>query len=498
MIRLNFYFFLYFTILMSYKTSVTPAIAFVDLATFSDLEAYLYGGAMAVTYFVRSVKKANWFSFVPIGLRHVSGTPDFGQEYSASVNRSGDYVLNVWMRVKVPQVYLSTTVPGYTVGTGDQIRWTHNFMHNLIKKVNITFNELLIQEFDNTWLDYNHYFRTTASKRVGYDTMIGEVAAMTTPVLAGVALGTGGFFNLPLPFFFCEDSGVALPVAALPFNDIKINFYLRDWQDLMVTASNFTPRATMLQYIYQIQLQGTTTVFTTIPPKLLCVETMAHYVVIHNDERVLMGKAPRDMHIHQVQILQEQDFSVLTLHQQNSYDLRFSHSVHLLAWGAKNLTVVGEHSMYCANSPAFPGYSDVTVEQYTDVNLNGYDPIQCSTLVYENTARVDMGSDYYSTVVPWYYCEVIPDVTGIHMYSYSLEAFGQDPKGSTGYSKLANVSILASASEYVSSGSGLGGGPPPGSSLGHTTPLLKYRFQLRARNHNIVRLSGGSLGLPIL
>jgi len=465
---------------MSCKTSVTPAIAFVDLATFDELHAYLYGGAMAVTYFVRSVKKSNWFSFVPIGLRHVSGSANFGEEFSASVNRSGDYVLNVWLRVKVPK--LKMTVTSITTPTNIRFRWTHNFMHNLIKKINITFNELCIHEFDSCWFDMNHYFRTTASKRVGYDTMIGEVSDMVGLVDPNAAspanlLGTGGFFNLPIPFFFCEDSGIALPVAAIPFNDIKINYCLRDWKDMIVIDTGGSGQS-------RDQLIALITDENGKEVKLTSVETLAHYAVIHNDERVLMGKAPRDISIHQVQSLQEQAFDPALA--QVTYDLRFSHAVHFIGFAAKNTTLLGELSNYAVLN---------TSNAADPTDLNGFDPISHAILIYENTARVDMGSDYYSTVVPYYWCEAIPDVSGMHGYSYSLEAFGLDPMGSTGYSKLANVSIcLTPSAEALTDVTNL---PAAGTILPSST-ARKYRFCLKVRNNNIVRLSGGSLGLPVL
>lgn len=469
---------------MSCKTSVTPAIAFVDLATFDELAAYLYGGAMAVTYFVRSVKKANWFSFVPIGLRHVSGTCNFNEEFSASVNRSGDYVLNVWLRVKIPKLRIKASQFQNNADT-IKIRWTHNFMHNLVKKINITFNELCVHEWDSCWYDFNHYFRTTASKRVGYDTMIGEVEDMVgfvSPLLAGGGLsgellGTGGFFNLPHPFFFCEDSGIALPVAALPFNDIKINYCLRDWKDMMVVDVG-TSGATRDQIIAQIEDENGK------EPKISQCETLSHYAVIHNDERVLMGKAPRDIHIHQVQMLQEQAYDPLAA--TNTYDLRFSHAVHFIAFAAKNITIPGELSNYAVLNSANPD---------DPVDLNGVDPMAQTVLIYENTARVDMGADYYATVVPWYWCVAIPDVSGIHGYSYSLWAFGLDPAGSTGYSKLANVSICITPSDGAVSDAQ--NQPAIGTIVASNTER-KYRICLRVRNHNIVRLSGGSLGLPVL
>lgn len=497
------------------KNSVTAAIAFVDLATFDELSAYFYGGQSSITYFVRSVLKSNWFSFVATCLRHVSGCADFGNDFSASVNRSGDYLLNVWLRVQVPLVaFRYNPTPS---GPLYWIRWTHNFMHNLVKYVNITFNELKVHEFDSTWFDYHAALTVTASKQIGYDNMIGNISPMTgfvgtsaTPdVSPSTVLGTGGYFNLPIPLFFSEDSGIALPVAAIPFNDIKINYCLRDWKDLIVVGQSATlagvkfpvdsgTRQNVIDQIFQVNVtnappSGSTTAKVTYTlsankPKLINCETHSHYAVVHNDERVLMGKAPRDMAINQLQFLQDQSFDVTK--PQQCYDLRFSHAINLMVYGAKNLSWTGEHSQYSVWE--YGTGSGGAVQDPNIIGLNGFDPIAHSQLIYENTSRFDMGSDYYSLVVPFFYNKVIPQVSGIHAMSYSLEMFSLDPKGSTGYSKLANVTIINTPSQAAVNAQYDGIDDEP------TTAQTNWKFHLRARNHNIVRLSGGSLGLPVL
>jgi hypothetical protein len=466
------------------KSFVTPAIGFVDLATFSDLEAYLYGGSNAVTYFVRSIKKSNWFSFLPVTLRHVSGVPGFGNDFSASVNRSGDYVLNSWLRVQVPQIQLPVTgADGSALYLDSSIRWTRNFMHNLIQKVNISFNELVVNEFDNHWLDFNHYLRTRGSKQVGYRNMIGDISSMTTPVGPGVPLGTGGFFNLVLPFWYGEDSGIALQAAALPFNDIKINYFLRDWTELLVlqagTAAAGGVRAATTSDVYMTGKSLQTV------PKLTVVETWSHYAIVHNDERVKMGKAPRDVVIHQVQELQEVAFDATVSGVQQSYDLRLSHAVHLMVWAARNNATTGEWSNYT-----------------TEPNYAGLDPISNSALVYENTFRMNMGSDYFSLVAPYLYSDAIPEETGIHFMTYAIHPWCLDPSGSTGMSKLANVSIVHDPSPAATNASSASApvdkdGVAIVTQAGAVFPQ-KYRHVFRARNWNIVRASGGSLGLPVL
>jgi hypothetical protein len=59
---------------------------FIDLATYDELEKYMYGGDDAVTYFVRKVRKATWFTIVPVVLSKGSGTAQFNQQWSVNIN----------------------------------------------------------------------------------------------------------------------------------------------------------------------------------------------------------------------------------------------------------------------------------------------------------------------------------------------------------------------------------------------------------------------------
>ena len=91
---------------------------FIDLATFDELEKYMYGGPDATAYFVRETRKATWFTQVPVVLSRASGTPAFDTEWSVSISRAGDYLLSTWLRLTTPKITLnynsdtaSTTTP---------------------------------------------------------------------------------------------------------------------------------------------------------------------------------------------------------------------------------------------------------------------------------------------------------------------------------------------------------------------------------------------------
>lgn len=486
-------------------SSCNPSHLFIDLATFSEQEGFIYGGTDAVTLFVAAIQKANWFSYIPIFLR-AQGILDFGaKNVSCSVNRSGDYVMHTWFRAQIPKLELvQTGVQGGADGifTNSSVRWTRNLMHNLFEKINISFNELVVQEFDNFWLDFNFQFRVRGSKRVGYRNLIGDIAAMTTAVGPSVALGTGGFFSVPHPFWFGEDSGIALPVAALPFNDIKINYIFRRFEDLIVVYPGTlavggpngpqTGRAATCAdvFVYGQQNQK---------PALACPQTLAHYAVVHNDERVKMGDAPRDILIHQIQATQNCPFKDIS--SKTTFDIRLSHSIVLFAFSAQNTTLM-DFGSGCGGE-----WSNYT----TETNYLGLDPIAFSTLVYENTCRLAQGSDYYSLMHPYLLSTAVPDETGYHMWSYSLRPWNPlKPAGSTNYSKLANVSITHDMSPAAMAAAGIGtaSGRPenqfgniiqyPDSGGVLVDQPQRFRHIFRARNWNIARVANGSLGHPTL
>ena len=141
---------------MSIATSNLTS-GFIDLATYDEQEKYTYGGAESIAYFVREVRKSTWFTQVPVVLSRSSGSAGFGQQWSVSISRAGDYLLHTWLRVVLPQVTAASVNPtniSQTATTTSVLRWTRNLMHNLIQECSITFNDLVAARFDNFHLDF--------------------------------------------------------------------------------------------------------------------------------------------------------------------------------------------------------------------------------------------------------------------------------------------------------------------------------------------------------
>jgi hypothetical protein len=475
---------------------------FIDLATFDELEKYMYGGGDAVAYFVRDTRKATWFTQVPVVLSRASGNPAFDTEWSVSISRAGDYLLANWLRLTTPIVVPNPLVFGDPTNPATplanpnlRIRWTRNFMHNICRECCITFNDLVAARFDNYHLDFWTAFTVPAGKRTGYNNMIGNFAELTAPhapAVSGVSAATTAngqlpafTLNLPLPLFYTRDSGVSLPTAALPYNDMRINFSFRNWTELLI--------------VDDISLSGTgvnpsrvaTTNDVVGAPQVTNVQVWANYAIVSNDERKRMACAPRDILIEQVQTAPRQTFSPAT-DATPRYDIRFSHAIKVFFFGSRNTTVRSQWSNYTSGTPA-PLAADVN---YLVTSMS--DPILQTSLIYENTNRLSqMGSDYFSLMNPWYHAPSIPLESGYHMYSYSLDFICLDPMGSTNYGKLTNVSVVpeASADAILAAAGGFASSTanPTGADFVQT-----WEFVTTAVNNNIIRISGGALGFPVL
>jgi hypothetical protein len=461
----------------SNSSSSNLTAGFIDLATYDEPEKYMYGGdAGTVTYFVKKLRKSTWFTIAPTVLSISGGNPGFGQQWGHKISRAGDYLLRTWLRISIPSVTLASAPNGWNIQQCN-LRWTRNLAHNLIKEINISFNDLIAERMDSYFLDFWAAFTVPAGKANGYNNMIGNYAELSDPmsVSGGAAATTlpAAVLNLPLPFFYARDTGVALPTAAIPYNDMVHNIVMRDINELLIVDNWALSLSDVCQRSYLADPN----------PQLQC-DMWAEYAIVSNVERQQMGKAPRDMLIEQVQTAPLQNFNPNNF--QNT-DIRFAHSIKALFFAIKNKTNPAEQSNYTSASP---------VPKATGVNfapLLAGDAISATTLAYENTNRlVNMGSDYFSLIVPYYTSISIPRETGYHLLSYTLDLVNTNPMGSTNYGKLTNVSFQFTASQDAITASAGGdkfaGAPVPQS----------YQVVICGVNMNVIRISGGALGFPIL
>jgi hypothetical protein len=463
----------------SNTTSSNLTAAFVDLATFDEPEKYMYGGAGAVSYWNKKLRKSQWFSIAPTVLSISGGNPGFGQAWGYKISRAGDYLLRTWLRVQLPRITLTSAPNGWNLADC-YIRYTRNLGHNLVKEISLSFNDLVAERMDSYYLDFWAAFTVPAGKANGYDNMIGNVAELINPLSVTTIVNAktlpAYILNVPLPFFYSRDPGIALPTAAIPYNEMIHYVSFRDLNEVLIVDN------VNLGLSYPCQRDN----LSDPNPQLYC-DMWAEYAIVANVERQQMGKAPRDILIEQVQTAPKQVFNPNNTTQS---DIRFAHSIKAIFFAIRNKTNPAEQSNYTCASPI--------PRPLVGVNFDGplaTDPIAQTSLLYENTARlVNMGSDYFSFVVPWYTAVSIPTQTGYHLLSYTLDLVNTQPMGSTNYGKLTNVSFQFTASANAV----LTANATPQQYLPGAPVAQSFETIIVGLNHNIIRISGGALGFPIL
>lgn len=467
------------------STSSLPS-GYVDLATYDELETYMYGGIDATTYFVRGTKKSTWFTMVPVPLQSPT-QPTFNQQWSAKVTRGGDYLLHSWLRTVFPQVTLNTGV-GSQFGLLGAIRWCANPMHNLVKECSISFNDIVKAKFTSFFLDFWAAFTVPAGKRVGYDNMIGNVSQLTNPLAlpGGIANTTlpSRALNLPLPLPHTRDTGVGLPTAAIPYNEMMINMTFRDWSELLIVDSVLTAGGTGRS------APATAGDLLSGIPTLTQTAVWGNYAIVSNHERKKMGKHVRDILIEQQQELAPVTFSPAT-DPRHPYPVHFSHAIKAIFFGVRNKTNRNEWSNYTCASPVQAGTGGPGIIYDTTAAV---DPIANFTILYENTPRLsDVPIDYFSLMNPYYHAVTIPIETGYHLYSYSVYFPSHNPMGSTNYGKLTGVQYVPQASAGAIIGANGTGAANSGADYAQS-----YDFVAEVVNNNVLRVAGGAIGFPVM
>jgi hypothetical protein len=450
---------------MAYQNLLSTA--FIDLASYEQLDSHMYGSTDVTDYFVRVTKKAPWFSQIPARLTTREGTPDFNQTWTVGISRAGDRLLHTWFRVTLPAVTLR-----YDPFNGrGRLRWTRNFMHNLIRQCKLYFNDDTIASFDNYHLDFWSAFTIPDSKSTGYNNMIGNIPALIEGTRAGITI-PATTLNLPLPFFFSRDTGHALPTGSLVYTDMRIELSFRDYTELLIVDSTDNMQSIPCDASY---LDGGA-------PRLELPEVWGNYTIVSGAERRQMAFAPRDIIIERVQTAPVQVFSPLS-NPQPSYSLNtFRSAVKVLFFAVRNTTNKAEWSNYTCASPT---YDDRGILNLTPRGATN--PIDTISLRYSDVARLaDMGSDYFSLMQPWCHAPTIPTSVGYHMYSYSLDINSVDPMGSTNFGRFnAEIFPKASPAAVVSAATGVGNLDD-----GNYYPQT-YEFIITAVTHNVITMSQG-------
>ena len=143
-----------------------------------------------------------------------NGNASLGNRVTCTISRNGDLVTNMWLEVTVSK---DTDV-------------VNSLGHALIEYVELEIGGQRIDKHYGEWLDIWSELTLPEEKRAGFKEMIGR-----RDTGAGTALESKKLY-VPLQFFFSRNPGLALPLIALQYHEVKVNIQFRD-QAVLDTAT---------------------------------------------------------------------------------------------------------------------------------------------------------------------------------------------------------------------------------------------------------------------
>jgi len=526
----------------------------MQLVAYGAQDVYLTGNPQ-ITFWKVTYRRHTNFAMESIE-QTFNGQADFGRRVTCTISRNGDLAYRTYLQITLPEI-------GQTLGAtsgirGDDVyaRWLDFPGEQLISQVEV---EIGGQRIDRQYGDWMHIWcQLTLSKEQerGYYKMIGNTTQLTyicDPDFAEVdgpcsadgirqvcaprrALPETTLY-VPLQFWYCRNPGLALPLIALQYHEVKINLDIRNIEECLWAVD---------------RLDGTGEKVTNAYKQSLAAASLfVDYIFLDTEERRRMAQNPHEYLIEQLQftgdesvgsssnkiklnlnhpckeliwvvqpdanvdycssITKDTDLNKLLGAQPFNYTDAFDalpNAVH--AFGGKNATstsatpnnsVITAQGMFqdpfanditiqgtaasgwgaVATNTGDSGVSDagtfVLAETALDMHCWGENPVVVAKLQLNGQDRFsEREGTYFDLVQPFQHHTRAPD-TGINVYSFALRPEEHQPSGTCNFSRIDNATLQLVLSNATVSG------------------VSTAKVRVYAVNYNVLRIMSGMGGL---
>jgi len=421
----------------------------MQLVAYGAQDIYLTGNPQ-ITFFKVVYRRHTNFAVESIE-QTFNGTADFAKRVTATISRNGDLIQQMYLEVVTPDV-------GGSAGA----KWTYGLGNALVKQAEIEIGGQLIDRHYGDWMNIWTELTVPAGKRAGYDNMVGNALATTTQQVGVHSQDTKLRLYVPFQFWFNRNPGLALPLIALQYHEVKLNLEIRPLGDLLVDGTG-TPTGSLSCKLY------------------------VDYVYLDTDERRRFAQVSHEYLIEQVQFTGSESISA-NLASKN-VTLNFNHPVKELIW-AHTTTACTTSSLGVPGNCWFnySGASDGSIDSFTTalLQLNGHDRFSVRFASYFRKVQ----NYEHHTRVP----RVGVDLAGlsadgilgsfrqyIYSYSFALSPEEHQPSGTCNFSRIDNAVLQMN----YAADSGIGG----------TIPDEAMNLNIYAVNYNVLRIMSGMGGL---
>ena len=400
----------------------------LQLVAYGAQDVYLTGNPQ-ITFFKVVYRRHTNFAIEAIE-QTPTGSNSLGSRVSFQITRNGDLIHRVYF-------YGVIVASGGTAGTG--VALVPNFGHKLLKTIELEIGGQRIDKHYSEWLYIWNELSLPIGKRNGYNAMVGA-----NPRNISTKLVTGQEYELyvPLEFWFCRNVGLALPLIALQYHEVKINIEYENEAGMKDTS--------VKNYTYEEEIGGTApfnandTLATNVALRLDKATLWVDYIFLDTDERRRFAQLSHEYLIEQLQFTGA-DSITSSGDSMKSIRMNFNHPCKELVWTIKNTAA----SVYWNN------YSTAGGALANNDHLDSSNPVTNAKIMLNGNDRfATRKGEYFSLVQPYQHHENTPDKfhQGINVYSFALKPEEHQPSGTLNMSRIdtAVLSLSSSMSGVIS------------------------------------------------
>ena len=304
--------------------------ALMQLVAYGAQDVFLTG-TPEITFWKVSYRRHTNFAMESIE-QTFSGQADFGRRVTCTISRNGDLCYRTYLQVTLPEI--NQSMKG---SSGDvYARWLDFVGEQLIAQVEVEIGGQRIDRQYGDWMHIWNQVTMSSEQQKGYFKMIGnttQLTYITDPSFANVSgpcASSGGpsqvcaprnalpetTLYVPLLFWFCRNPGLALPLIALQYHEVKINIDFRPIGECLWAVQSLSATS------------GTKSVSTAYQSSLVAASLYVDYVFLDTDERRKMAQNPHEYLIEQLQFTGDESVGSSS----NKIKLNFNHPCKELVW----------------------------------------------------------------------------------------------------------------------------------------------------------------------
>ena len=306
----------------------------MQLVAYGAQDVYLTGNPQ-ITFWKVTYRRYTNFAMEAIE-QTFNGQADFGRRVTCTISRNGDLAHSTILQVTLPQISQDL---GNVISGGKSpvyARWLDFPGEQLISQVEVEIGGQRIDRHYGDWMHIWNQLTMPSGQEDGYFKMVGnttQLTYITDPSFSDVdgpceavapkqicaprnALPETTLY-IPLQFWFCKNPGLALPLIALQYHEVRINIDLRPIDEVLWAVSSLSDGS-----------ESSVKVTAAYNQSLVAASLYVNYIFLDTDERRRMAQNPHEYLIEQLQFTGDESVGSSS----NKIKLNFNHPVKELIW----------------------------------------------------------------------------------------------------------------------------------------------------------------------